>query len=204
MSRLASLCCAVALLLPATTFAQGVSPQKRTEGFIAALLKVKADDGKLTKADRDANQKVFSELDTYFDWDYLVSSPIQPRVDKFTPAEKADYTKKFKELVRLIAYPDSGSFFKKAKYTVGAPKEDKEITTVPIDAKVIKDDLETKVDIHWVKSADGLRIRDVSFDGDSLIRDYQNQFVRIIDKEGAKGLIGKIDKRRAELEQPKK
>ncbi len=204
MSRLTTALCCAALLLPAAAFAEGPNAQKRTEAFIAALLKVKPDDGKLTKADKDANQKVFTELDAFFDWDYLVSSPIQPRIDKFSAAEKAEYLKKFKELVRLIAYPDSGSFFKKAKYTVGAPKEEKDITTVPIDAKVVKDDLETKVDIHWAKSADGLRIHDVSFDGDSLIRDYQNQFVRIIDKEGAKGLIAKIDKRRAELETPKK
>jgi ABC-type transporter MlaC component len=204
MSRLATaLSCAV-LLLPTAALAQAPNAQKRTEAFIAALLRVKPDDGKLTKADKDANQKVFTELDTYFDWDYLVSSPIQPKLDKFSAAEKAEYLKKFKELVRLIAYPDSGSFFKKAKYTVGTPKEEKDVITVPIDAKVVKDDLETKVDLHWTKTADGLRIRDVSFDGDSLIRDYQNQFVRIIDKEGAKGLISKIDKRRAELDAPKK
>ncbi|MGQ0503904.1 MAG: ABC transporter substrate-binding protein [Myxococcaceae bacterium] len=201
MKRLAA---AVLLLLPTAAFAQSAPAQKRTEAFIAALLKVKPDDGKLTKADKDANQKVFSELDGYFDWDSLVNTPITPRVDKFSAAEKTEFQKKFKELVRLVAYPDSGSFFKKAKYTVGSPKEDKDVTTVPIDAKVVKDDLETKVDLHWVKGADGLKIRDVSFDGDSLVKDYQNQFVRVIDKEGVKGLIAKIDKRRAELGQPKK
>ena len=40
---------------------------------------------------------------------------------------------------------------------------------------------------------------DVAFDGDSLIKDYQNQFARIIDKEGVAGLMKKMDekKRRA-------
>ena len=192
------------LALPGAALAKGHPAVERTEGFIAALLKVKQDDGKLTAADKAANQKVFVELDGFFDFDHLVSSPITPRADKFSAAEKAEYSKKFREVVRMVAYPDSGGFFKKAKYTIGAVKEEREVTIVPIDAKVIKDDLETKVDLHWKKTATGLRLIDVSFDGDSLVKDYTNQFVRIIDKEGAKGLIAKIEKRRLEMEAPVK
>jgi ABC-type transporter MlaC component len=40
----------------------------------------------------------------------------------------------------------------------------------------------------------------VAFDGDSLIKDYQNQFARIVDKEGASGLMKKVDEKRAELD----
>ncbi|MHB8879401.1 MAG: ABC transporter substrate-binding protein [Myxococcaceae bacterium] len=201
---LRTLIAAFALLLPALAFAQGAPAQKRTEAFIAGLLKVKPDDGKLSKADKDFNQKVFTELDGFFDFEQLTTKPITPRADKFSAAEKAEFTKKFRELIRLIAYPDSGAFFRKAKYTVGAAKVQGEVTVVPIDAKVVKDDLETKVDLHWKAGPDGLRIVDVSFDGDSLVKDYQNQFVRIVDKDGAKGLIEKIDKRRAELDAPPK
>ena len=199
-----TLIAAGALLVPTLALAESPASQKRTEAFVAGLLKVKPDDGKLSKADKDANLKAYLELDGYFDFDHLTTAPIAPRADKFSPAEKADFAKKFRELIRLIAYPDSGAFFKKAKYTVGAPKEQGEVSIVPIDAKVVKDDLETKVDIHWKKVGDSLRIVDVAFDGDSLVKDYQNQFVRIIDKDGAKGLIEKIDKRRAELDAPPK
>lgn len=193
-----------ALLAPGLAAAKGHPAVERTEAFIAGLLKVKPDDGKLSAADKEANQKVFGQLDGFFDYDQLTGQPISPRADKFSPAEKAEFQKKFRELIRLIAYPDSGAFFKKAKYTVGAPKEQGELITVPIDAKVVKDDLETKVDLHWKKTGDGLKLVDVSFDGDSLVKDYTNQFVRIIDKDGAKGLISKVDKRRAELDAPKK
>ena len=40
----------------------------RTEKFIAKLVEVKPDDGKLTAKDKEANQKIFSELDGYFDF----------------------------------------------------------------------------------------------------------------------------------------
>ncbi|MBI3185510.1 MAG: ABC transporter substrate-binding protein [Myxococcales bacterium] len=176
---------------------------ERSEGFIASLLKVKPDDGKLSAADKAANEKVFTQLDGYFDFDRLTAEPISPRADKFTPAEKAEFQKKFRELIRLVAYPDSGGFFRRAKYTLADPKEEGEVVTVQLDAKVVKDDLETKVDLHWKKMGDVLKLVDVSFDGDSLVKDYTNQFVRIIDKEGAKGLIAKVDKRRAELDAPK-
>jgi phospholipid transport system substrate-binding protein len=180
--------------------------KKRTEAFINLLLKVKSpEEGKtLSKADQEANQKVFSELDGYFDWDNITHSPIAPRADKFKPEEKAEFTKKFREVIRLVAFPDSGAFFRKAKYTVSPGKAEGDLTTVSIDAKVVKDDLQTKVDLHFKKAADGLKITDVSFDGDSLVKDYQNQMVRILDKEGPKGLIAKVDKRKAELETPPK
>lgn len=193
-----------ALLLPLLSAAQPATAVKRTDSFIALLLKVKSDDGKLTAKDKEANQKIFAELDGYFDWDRLLNDPIAPRVDKFSAAEKADYLKKFKEVIRLVAYPDSGGFFRKATYTLSPPKEQGDLVTVTIDAKVVKDDLQTKVDLNFKKIGDAYRIWDVAFDGDSLVRDYTNQFVRIIDKEGAKGLIAKIDKRKAELETPAK
>lgn len=178
--------------------------QKRTQAFIDTLMTVKSvETGTLPKADVDANQKIFTTLDGFFDWDYLMSEPVKPRIDKFSPAEKEEFTKKFKEVLRLVAYPDSGSFFKKAKYKVSLGKEDgADKVIVPIEAK--KGDIETAINIHFKMLNGALRIYDVSFDGDSLVKDYQNQMVRIIDKGGAKDLIAKIDKRKADLEKPKK
>lgn len=196
---------AVAVVVPSLALAQGLgdAAKKRTEAFINLLLKVKSSDaGPLSKADQDANQKVFLELDTYFDWDYLLNEPIAPRVAKFSKPEREEFTKKFKEVIRLVAYPDSGGFFRKAKYKLTPPKEDGDKAVSGIDAK--KDDMETHVDLHYKKTAEGLKLYDVSFDGDSLVKDYQNQIVRILDKGGPKELIAKVDKRKAELEKPKK
>ena len=196
---------AVAMIVPTLAFAGVPEDAKaRTEKFIDRLMAVKSvEKGELPKADKDANAKVFTELDGFFDWDYLMSEPIKTRIDKFSAAEKEEFHKKFREVLRMVAYPDSGSFFRKAKWKLTAPKADgADKAIVGIDAK--RDDLETHVDIHWKKVGDTLKLYDVSFDGDSLVKDYQNQMARIIDKEGAKGLLAKIDKRKADLEKPKK
>lgn len=193
------------VLIPALAFA-GLPEdgQKRAQSFIDKLMAVKsAEKGALSKADQEANARLFTELDGFFDWDFLMNEPIRLRADKFTAAEKEDFTRKFREVLRLVAYPDSGSFFRKSKYKVTAGKqsgEDK--VAVGVDAK--REDLETHVDLHFKKVGNDLKLFDVSFDGDSLVKDYQNQMARIVDKEGAKGLIAKIDKRKAELEKPKK
>lgn len=196
---------AALVLLPTVAFA-GLAEDatKRTQSFIDKLMAVKSSEkGALSKADQDTNAKLFTELDGFFDWDYLLTEPIKLRADKFTPAEKADFEKKFREVLRLVAYPDSGSFFRKAKYKLTPAKENgPDKVQVGIDAK--REDLETHVDLHFKKVGDSLKLYDVSFDGDSLVKDYQNQMARIIDKGGAKELIAKIDKRKAELEKPKK
>lgn len=199
---------ALAVLLPTLALAadsQADVAKKKAQQFVDLLMKVKQSEPgtPLSKADQEANQKVFAELDTMFDWDYLILEPIKPRADKFSPAEKDEFNKKFKEVIRLVAYPDSGAFFRKAKWKFTDAKDKGEKgASVAIEAK--REDLETKVDLQFHKVGADLKLYDVEFDGDSLVKDYQNQMVRIVDKGGAKELIGKVDKRKADLEKPKK
>ena len=44
-----------------------------------------------------------------------------------------------------------------------------------------------------------LRIVDVSFEGDSLVKDYQNQIARVVDKQGGAGLLKVLDEKHAQL-----
>jgi ABC-type transporter MlaC component len=199
MNRIFAL--ALCLSLPAAAADRSDEAKKRTQAFIDGLLKVKqAEEGKpLSAAEREANQKIFTELDGYFDWAYLTSEPVATRADKFSKEERAEFDKKFKEVIRLVAYPDSGAFFRKAKWSISGAKDDGgDKATVTIAAS--KDDLDTKVDMKWRVVEGTLRIYDVAFDGDSLVQDYKNQITRIIDKGGVKDLISKIDKRKADLE----
>ena len=172
---------------------------ERTESFIAAFKKVKSGD-KASAADKKANQAAFTALDKFMDWDTLTTRPIEPRAAKFSAAQKKEFATKFKDVVRRMAYPDSGDFFREAKLKIGEATEKGEATVVPIDAHVVKDDLRTKIELYWSKKDGALKLVDVAFDGDSLIKDYQNQFARIIDKEGVSGAIKKVDEKRAELD----
>ena len=171
---------------------------ERTEAFIAAFKKVKSGD-KLTPADKKANEKVFAELDKFMDFETLTTKPIEPRAAKFSAKQKSQFAGDFRDLIRRIAYPDSGEFFREAKMKFGAPAAKAGATAVPIDAHLVKDDLRTKVELYWVPKGGQLKLVDVAFDGDSLIKDYQNQFARIIDKEGVAGLMKKVDEKKAEL-----
>ena len=47
-------------------------------------------------------------------------------------------------------------------------------------------------------------MRDLSFDGSSLVKDYENQFTRIIKKDGADALARKIQARLDRLTAPTK
>ncbi len=192
----------VTLLMGLTARAEGPDAKQRTEALIKAFLAVKPmpEDGKaLPEADRKSNAAVFEQLDGFFDYKELVSVPLAPHAKAFEAAQLEAAKKAFQELIRLIAYPDSGGFFKRAKYTLGPakPGRDAQHADVTLEASLPEEDMETTVTFHWRK-ADGVwRIIDASFDGSSLIKDYSNQFGRIITKEGAAGLIKRIDKKLA-------
>ena len=69
-----------------------------------------------------------------------------------------------------------------------------------MEGELVKEDFEITVTFHWMDSGSDWRIVDVSFDGASLVKDYRNQFGRIIDKEGAKGLLKRMVDRLQEEE----
>jgi phospholipid transport system substrate-binding protein len=202
MKRVTSLLSAAfAVSLLSGTASAAAPAVERTEAFIATFKKVKSSE-KPTAAEKKANEAVFAELDKFMDFDTLTEKPIEPRAAKFSAKQKTEFTTKFRDLVRRIAYPDSGAFFREAKMKVGEPAEKDGATVVPIDAHLPKDDLRTKLELYWAKKGAGgtLRLVDVAFDGDSLIKDYQNQFARLIDKEGVAGTLKKLDEKKAELD----
>ncbi len=169
----------------------------RTEALVATFKSVKAPaEGKaLTDAERATNKKVFAELDGYFDYGRLTSDPVAPHKKKFSKAELGEFTNLFREVIRLVAYPDSGIFLTTAQlnFKPGANKGKR--TDVLMHAAVAKDDIETDVTFHWEPTGGALRVVDVSFDGASLVNDYKNQFGRIIEKDGVAGLLDKIKKK---------
>ena len=57
------------------------------------------------------------------------------------------------------------------------------------------EDTDSKVTFHWASAAGTWRLYDVSFDNASLVKDYQNQFGRILEKDKAEGLLKKLAKK---------
>jgi ABC-type transporter MlaC component len=195
---LASAFIATSFGLPSARAAAG--GKDRTEGLIAAFKKVKTEGGKLVKQEKAANDRAFAELDDYFDFTTLTSKPIEPLADKLTPEEATRFKAKFRELIRLIAYANAGTAFRKAKLTLEPEVKKAARVAVPVKLRLEEDDLDLTVEFHWETVKGAWRIVDVLFDGDSLLKDYQNQIGKIVTKSGVPGLFKSLDNRRAELE----
>ncbi len=180
--------------------AAAASAKSRTEGLIAAFKKVKTTDGKLVKQEKATNDRAFTELDGYFDFAALTSKPIEPIANKFTPEQTTQFKAKFRDLIRLIAYANAGTSFSKAKLTLEPEVKKGERVAVPVKLRFEEEDLDLMVEFQWEMEKGALRIVDVLIDGDSLIKDYQNQIGKVVTKSGVPGLFKALDTRRAELE----
>jgi ABC-type transporter MlaC component len=176
------------LLLAALVCA--ATPVERTESLLAAFKDVRApaaDGVAVSPEDREANKKAFAALDQHIDFDAITTAAIAPHKGKLNATQMKHYKEVFTELIRQVSYPRSGRLLARAQVKVGTPKGN----DVPVQLRVPDEDVEVNVTFHWAKD----KLVDASFDGASLVKDYQNQFGRILEKEGAAGLLAKLDKR---------
>lgn len=194
MSRpVTTLALALALTLPAgARAAPAPEAAARSRALVAAFVKVPATPG-------PARTRAFAELDGFLALDELVAAAVAPRAARFSKPELARFQESFREVLRLVAYTESGAFFRKAKLTWGEARADGEETAVSAKVVVPDEDLRTEIAFRWRPVRGALRVVDVTFEGDSLLRDYQNQIARIVDKSGPAGLQKAVDERRAEL-----
>jgi phospholipid transport system substrate-binding protein len=166
----------------------------RTKALIAAFKKVKTppENGALSAADKSANDAAFKELDQFFDYATLTSEPLSTHKAKFAGDQYQKTLTMFEELIKRVAYPNAGDFLRQAQYTL---KDGKDPNTTEMHATLAKEDFETNVVFQYKDVGGQLKLIDVSFDGASLIKDYRAQFGKIIDKEGADGLVKKLSTR---------
>mgnify|MGYP001569520992 CR=1 FL=1 len=184
-------------LMVSTAAAAESGAAERTDALIAAFKAVKPmpETGELTAADKQANVKAFADLDGFFDYDRLTGDPIEPHKKSLGAAQQRRFREAFRELIRLVAFPNSGTFLSAAKTTVKPAQVNGTSAEVAMHTALPKEDVEIDVLFHWKKSAGAWRIVDVAFDGASLVKDYQNQFGRIITKKGGDGLMDTLEKR---------
>ena len=183
-----------ALLFSATTAHATTDPVARTRALVEAFKAVKqpAEGKTLSAADRTANAAAFKALDDFFDRQTLTTQPLAAHAAKMTPAQTKAFGEMFYPLIRLVAFPNSSAFFHQAKWSVKAGKAR---TDAALHAEIVADDVQTDLTFHWRADGGTLRIVDVSFDGSSMMKDYSNQFGRILAKKGADDLLAKLKKR---------
>jgi phospholipid transport system substrate-binding protein len=185
---------AVLALLSVAPGAVRADPAGRTRDLAETMKTVASAPagGRLTPGQEAANCKVYLSLDGYFDYDRIIDQALVSVKDSLSAKESAEFTATFRELIRMIAYPDSGKFFRRAKWSVAPAKAQGDKAMVDMETSAEEEDYRSTVRYTWSRQGDTWRITDVAFDGASLVKDYQNQFKRIVEKEGAAGLMKRL------------
>ena len=169
------------------------TPLDATRALIEDFKSVKrAKEGQtLSPAERAANAAVFVKLDARLAFDRITGEAIRPHKAQLSAEQLEIYATTFRALIRMVSYPDSGRFFRKATYQLSDAGGGK----VKMEANLAEEDIDLDVSFHWAQIGGGWKLFDTSFDGDSLVGDYQNQFGRILKKKGADAFVQKFQER---------
>jgi ABC-type transporter MlaC component len=196
-----TLALAAGLLISTTAMAQDAG-SARTQELLDTFTQVKSlpDEGELSAADRASNKATFAKLDAIFDFDTLTGTAIEPHKAQLSATQLTEFKAKFTEMIRYMAFPNAGKAFGESENSIlesTATSSGGWDTTVELSWE--ENDLELEITFHWVDAGGTLRLVDVSFDGDSLIKDYQNQFGRILNKEGVDDFMKRLNDKHAEI-----
>jgi len=164
-------------------------PDKQTLAMIEALKQVKKQ-----------NTATYKNVDTYINYKLLTSESISPHRSKFSDKQVNKFTTLFEALIRAVAYPQSSAFYEEAKTTYQPAEINGDVAVVISETTIEKEDFEMEIGYQWTKTNGEWLLSDLLIDEDSLVKDYQNQFGRIIEKEGVDGLIKKVEVKLAETE----
>ena len=83
------------------------SPLDQTKAFIAALA-----------AAEKNNDKSYSSIDSFINYDRITSEAIKPHLNQFTEKQATTVKQLLKKIIRMVAFPKSAEFYKSAKYTL--------------------------------------------------------------------------------------
>lgn len=170
-----------------------LSPLETTKAFVASMKSVKTN-----------GEKSYPKIDTFINFDHLTTETIKPHLKSFNEKQINTFKPLLQQLIRLVAYPQSGDFYTDSKYTYRKPKIDGDKAYVVMDVIFEKEDLEIELGYFWQKMNKNWLLTDLSFDEDSLVKDYQNQFGRIIAKESVDSLNQKLQNKLTEIEKDNK
>jgi len=146
---------------------------------------------------KDDEKKLDAAFDAVFDYEGLAKATLKDTWDQRTPAERAEFTTVLKDLVR-------NSYRRNIKKTLGYEVDykgeqdgdaGKVVRTV---ARNKANAREEPVSIDYVvHQVDGKwQIYDIVTEGSSLIRNYRNQFRKVIEKKGFDELIKRMKAKR--------
>lgn len=145
----------------------------------------------------DDERKLDAAFDSVFDYDSLAKATLKDSWDSLTPAQRVDFASVLKDLVR-------NAYRKNLKKTLGYSVDYKGESDadagklVKTVARNTKNSREEPVSVDYVvHQVDGKwLINDIVTEGSSLVRNYRNQFRRVIQKHGFDELLKRMKAKR--------
>lgn len=148
-----------------------------------------------TPANDAKTQALFDEM---LDYDGLAKASLGDEWEKRTDAEKKEFSDLLKRLVRN-AYRNN--LRKTATFTIDylgeKPAGEGELVQTRATNEKNKREEPVEIDFKMVKVGDKWKIADIITEGSSLVRNYKNQFTRIVKRDGFPTLIEKMNKKLA-------
>lgn len=165
--------------------------------FAATTSDLKASTSRLLEqwTSKSGTSSLPADVVNSFDYETFATDAIKPHAAQLNATQMAKYHQVFEALLKKTVHKQAGTALADTKYTVAEPKVAGDKATVDVSARVPKDDTNTSVLFTWKKKGDDWKIGDLSIDGGSLVRDYSNQFGKIIKRDGVDALIARLEKR---------
>jgi len=140
-----------------------------------------------------APKKIETAFDALLDYDALAQASLRAHWDARSDAERREFTQVLKQLVQR-AY--RRNLDRTVNYDVSFEGETQQADrfVVKTVAKSRKDAREEPISIDYVvrKSGDSFRVADIVTEGSSLVNNYNQQFNRIIKKDGFPELLRRM------------
>lgn len=173
--------------------------------LLVAPASAEAGPAELTRAVIDTfkagGPKMAGRLDALFDFEAFTAACVEGVKERLTAEQIKSVSADIVGIVRARAYPRGGEIFRDGKITEGEAGKRGESETFDISIYFPKQDL--AMDVLFAFNSKG-RIVDVSFDDDSLTKDFRVQIARFLSKKSPAELVAKLTEKRKEAEKANK
>ena len=136
-------------------------------------------------------------LGEFLDYDTLSELSLDQEWDKHSPKERKQFVSLLRALVERQYQRNMESTLKYKVTWVGAEAIDDANALVKSSARSQKKKRQPPIEIDYSMRPEGneWRVWDISTAGVSLVKNYKRQFRRVINDEGWKGLIDRMEKK---------
>ncbi|MCK4907643.1 MAG: ABC transporter substrate-binding protein [Elusimicrobiales bacterium] len=158
----------------------------------------------LPTAELKKHAAIKTQLSLILDIKKMGISAMKTQWPKLTEGQKSNFINLFVPLVEEMAFPSNNDYFKQVKITY-KPNTKINETTIRVNTTMYdpSDDMTVQTDFILYKSGKIWRVFNILLDNSSLVKDYKNQFNKIINKWNFQKLISLMEKKLKQIRKKK-